>query len=144
MFVVPGNVLQYKDVDVVVGEVRGELTHLDSEDDLAAMARVLALHWTELTDCLMTQAGAEKCGHWAALGPEQNTLYLEMRAEIFCSNMSRSVTATTEIKINMSTRDDINISKGSRCLCLVTNVLHILIILTKPWLQLFLQINDFT
>ena len=95
------------------------MTHLDSEDDLTAVARVLALHWSELTDCLMTQAGALKCGHCAALGPEQrrnikNELYLEMRAEIFCSNMSRSVTATTEIKINMSSRDDINISKGSR------------------------------
>ena len=59
------------------------MTHLDSEDDLTAVARVLALHWPELTDCLMTQAGALKCGHCAALGPEQNTLYLEMRAEIF-------------------------------------------------------------
>ena len=64
--VVPGNVLQYKeDVDVVVA-----LTHLNSQDDRAALARVLALHWTELTDCLVTQAGALKCAHWAALGPE--------------------------------------------------------------------------
>ena len=49
---------------------------------------------------------------WSQCSPGAwNVLYLEMRAEIFCSNMSRSVTATTEIKINMSTRDDINISK---------------------------------
>ena len=52
------------------------------------MARVLALHGTELTDRLVTQAGALKCGHCAALRPEQrrnikNELYLEMRAEIF-------------------------------------------------------------
>ena len=48
------------------------MTHLDSEDDLTAVARVLALHGTELADCLVAQAGALKCGHCAALGPEQN------------------------------------------------------------------------
>ena len=53
--------------------MRDEVTHLDSEDDLTAVARVLALHWPELTDCLVAQAGALKCGHCAALGPEHNT-----------------------------------------------------------------------
>ena len=67
----------------------GEVTHLDSEDDLTAVARVLALHWPELTDCLVTQSGALKGGHCASLGPEENRgnvknkLYLQMRAEIF-------------------------------------------------------------
>ena len=79
----------------------------------------------------MTQAGALKCGHCAALGPEQrrnikNELYLEMRAEIFCSNMSRSVTASGEIKINMSTPDDINIKvkEAVHTACLVTSLLY--------------------
>ena len=63
------------------------------------MARVLALHGTELTDRLVTQAGALKGGHCATLGPEQgrnikNELYLEMRAEIFvqiCQDVLRPV-----------------------------------------------------
>ena len=102
----------------------------------------------------MTQAGALKCGHCAALGPEQrrnikNELYLEMRAEIFCSNMSRSVTASGEIKINMSTPDDINIEVKEAVhtawpgLALLGNKPSLLIIITKPWLSLF-QINDLT
>ena len=58
--------------------------------------------------------------------------------------MSRSVTATTEIKINMSTRDDINISKGREAtqtpnLPLPGNKRSILIIITKPWLSRFLD-----
>ena len=53
-------------------EISETETHLDSEDDRAAVARVLALHGTELADCLVAQAGALKCGHCAALGPEQN------------------------------------------------------------------------
>ena len=46
------------------------LTHLDGEDDLAAVAGVLALHGSELADGLVAQTGALKCCHCAALGPE--------------------------------------------------------------------------
>ena len=85
MSVVPGNVLQYKeDVDVVVAAETETETHLDSEDDRTAVAGVLAVHGAELTDCLVTQSGALKCAHWAALGPEEKYIIFRDESSDFC------------------------------------------------------------